>query len=79
MGKGIATQLQEAQSPIQDHLKEKHTKIHINQTNKNWPQRANINRIKEKATNNILCDPQKANSWTFNRNAAGQKEMAGYT
>ena len=35
MGKEIVTQVQEAQSPIQDKPKEKHTKTHINQTNKN--------------------------------------------
>ena len=35
MGKEIATQVQEVQSPIQDKPKEKHTKTHINQTIKN--------------------------------------------
>ena len=35
MGREIATQVQEAQSPIQDKPKEKHTKTHINQTIKN--------------------------------------------
>ena len=35
MGKEIATQIQEVQSPIQDKSKEKHTKTHINQTIKN--------------------------------------------
>ena len=33
MGKKIVTQVQEAQSPIQDKPKEKHCKTHINQTN----------------------------------------------
>ena len=32
--KEIASQVQEAQSPIQDKLKEKHAKTHTNQTNK---------------------------------------------
>ena len=32
MGKEIVNQVQEAQSPIQDKSKEKHTKTHINQT-----------------------------------------------
>ena len=32
--KEIVTQVQEAQSPIQDKPKEKHTKMHTNQTNK---------------------------------------------
>ena len=35
MGKEIATQVQEAQSPIQDKFKEKNTKTHTNQTIKN--------------------------------------------
>ena len=35
MGKEIATQLQEAQSPIQDKPKEKHAKTHSNQSGKN--------------------------------------------
>ena len=34
MKKEIVNQVQEVQSPIQDKLKEKHTKIHTNQTNK---------------------------------------------
>ena len=33
--KEIVTQVQEAQSPIQDKPKEKHAKTHTNQTNKN--------------------------------------------
>ena len=35
MGKEIATQVQEAQSPRQDKPKEKHSKTHSNQTDKN--------------------------------------------
>ena len=34
MGKEIVNQVPEAQSPIQDKPKEKHAKIHTNQTNK---------------------------------------------
>ena len=34
MGKEIATQVQETQSPKQDKPKAKHTKTHINQINK---------------------------------------------
>ena len=34
MEKKIVNQVQEAQSPIQDKLKEKHAKTHTNQTNK---------------------------------------------
>ena len=35
MGKETVTQVQKAQSPIQDKPKEEHTKTHINQTDKN--------------------------------------------
>ena len=35
MGKEIVNQVQEAQSPIQDKSKEKHSKTHTNQTIKN--------------------------------------------
>ena len=35
MGKEIATQVQEAQSPRQDKPKEKHAETHSNQTDKN--------------------------------------------
>ena len=35
MGKEIATQVQKALSPIQDKSKEKRSKTHNNQTNKN--------------------------------------------
>ena len=35
MGKEIVNQVQEAQSPIQDKSREKHTKAHINQSTKN--------------------------------------------
>ena len=39
MGKEIATQIQETQSPKQDKPKVKHPKTHINQTNKDQTQR----------------------------------------
>ena len=42
MGKEIITQVQETQSPKQDKPKVKHPKTHINQTNKDQPQRENI-------------------------------------
>ena len=35
MGKELVSQVQEAQSPIQDKLKEKHAKTYMNQTIKN--------------------------------------------
>ena len=42
MEKEIVNQVQKAQSPIQDKPKEKHTKTHTNQTNKDSTQRKNI-------------------------------------
>ena len=62
MGKEIATQVQETQSPKQDKPKVKHPKTHINQTNKDQTQRANIKSSKGKATNNTQGDPHKDNS-----------------
>ena len=62
MGKEIATQVQETQSPKQDKPKAKHPKTHINQTNEDQTQRANIKSSKGKATNNTQGDPQKDNS-----------------
>ena len=52
MGKEIATQIQETQSPKQDKPKAKHPKSHINQINEDQTQRANIKSSKGKATNN---------------------------
>jgi len=42
MGKEIDTQIQETQNPKQNKPKAKHSKTHINQTNKDQTQRANI-------------------------------------
>ena len=62
MGKEIATQVQETQSPKMDKLKVKHPKTHINQINEDQTQRANIKSIKGKETNNTQGDPHKDNS-----------------
>ena len=62
MGKEIATQVQETQSPKQDNHKVKHPKTHINQINEDQTQRANIKSIKRKATNNTQGDSHKDNS-----------------
>ena len=48
MEKEIVNQVQEPQSPIQDKPKEKHTKTHTNQTNKDQTQRKNIKSRREK-------------------------------
>ena len=48
MGKEIAIQVQETQSPKQDKPKAKHPKTHINQINKDQTQRTNIKSSKGK-------------------------------
>ena len=53
MGKEIATQIQETQSPKKDMPKDKDPKTHSNQTNEDQTRRANIKSGKGKATNNI--------------------------
>jgi len=45
------------ESPKEDKPKVKHSKMHINQTNKDQTQRANIKSSKGKATNNTQGDP----------------------
>ena len=62
MGKEIAIQVQETQSPKQDKPKAKHPKTHINQINEDQTQRANIKSSKGKATYNTQGDPHKDNS-----------------
>jgi len=60
MGKEIATQFQETQSPKQHMVK--HPKKHINQINEDQTQRTNITSSKGKTTNNTQGDPHKDNS-----------------
>ena len=62
MGKEIATQVQEGQSPIQDKPKEKHTETHSNEIGKNLRQRKIIEISKGKVTNNIQGNSHKVNS-----------------
>ena len=60
MGKEIATQVQETQRvPNRETPKAKHPKTHINQTNEDQTQRANIKCSKGKTTDNTQEDPQK--------------------
>ena len=54
----------------------KHLKAHINQINEDQTQRASTKSSKGKTTNNTQGDPQKDNSWSFNRNSSGQEGMA---
>ena len=60
MEKEIVSQVQEAQSPIQDKSKEKHAKTHTHQTDKT--QRKNIKSSKGEATSNIQGKPHMLNS-----------------
>ena len=78
-GKGNSqSSLRDTKSPIQDKPKEKQAKTHTNQTNKDQTQRKNIKSSKGKATSNIQGKPHTLSSWSFSRNSAGQKGMAGY-
>ena len=59
MGKEIAIQVQKAQRvPNTDKTKMKYSKTHINQTNEDQTQKANIKSSKKKATNNTKGVPQ---------------------
>ena len=49
MGKEIAIQVQEAQSPIQDKPKGEHTETHINQTDKNLKTKRKYEKQQEKS------------------------------
>ena len=62
MGKEIATQVRETQSPKQDKPKAKHLKTNIDQINEDQTQRTNIKSSKGKATNNTQGDSHKDNS-----------------
>ena len=62
MEKEIVNQFQEAQSPIQDKPKEKHTKTHTDQTNKDYSQRKNIKSSKGEATSNTQGKHHMLNS-----------------
>ena len=67
MGKEIATQVQETESPSpespkQDKPKAKHPKTHINQINKDQTQRTNIKSSKGETTNNTQRNSPKDNS-----------------
>ena len=52
-------------SPIEDKPKEKHTKTHTDQTNKDYTQRKNIKSSKGEATSNIKGEPHMLNILIF--------------
>ena len=61
MGKEIATQVQQTQSPKQDKPTVKQPKTHINQTNEDQTQRKNIKSSKGEATSNMQGKPHMLN------------------
>ena len=62
MEKEIVNQVQEAQSPIEHKLKEKQSKTHPNQTNKDKTQSKNIKSCKGKSTSNMQGKPHMLHS-----------------
>ena len=56
---------EEIVNPVQEALKEKYTKTHINQANRDWAQRKNIKSSTGKATSNIHGETHAINSWFF--------------
>ena len=67
-----------SESPIDDKHKDKHAETHTNQTKKYQTQGKNIKSSKGKATSNIQGKLHTINSWSFIRNSADQKGIAGY-
>ena len=69
------------ESPIQCKPKEKHDKKHTNQILNNLTQRKNIKSSKGKAAREkqqvTKGKSHTLNNWSFSRNSAGQKGMAG--
>ena len=56
-----------------------HHKTHINQINKDQPQRTNTKSSKGKTTNSTQGDSHKDKSLSINRNSSGQEGMEGHT
>ena len=74
MEKEIVNQVQEAQrAPYRINIA-RHILIKLTKTE----QRNNIKSSKGEATSNIQRKPHMLNNWSFSRNSAGQKGMAGY-
>ena len=72
--KEIVNQVQEAQrAPYRINIA-RHILIKLTKTE----QRNNIKSSKGEATSNIQRKPHMLNNWSFSRNSAGQKGMAGY-
>ena len=74
MEKEIVNQVQEAQRVPYRINMPRHILIKLTKTK----QRKNIKSSKGEATSNIQRKPHTFNSWSFSRNSAGQKGMAGY-
>ena len=78
MEKEIVSQVQEAQRVPYRINPRRNTPRHILIKLTNIKHRKNIKSSKEKATISVQESPHKVNSWSFCRNSAGQKEVAGY-
>ena len=80
MEKEIVNQFQEVQRVPYRINPRRNTPRHIliKQTNTKHTHRKNIKSTKGEATSNIQRKPHMLNSWSFSRNSAGQKGMAGY-
>ena len=80
MWKEIITQVQETQRVPNRINRRKNTPRHILiKLMKIKHKEQILKAAKEKTTNNTKGDSHKDNSWSFNRNSSGQKEMAGHT
>ena len=79
IGKEIVSQVQEAQRVPYRINPRRNTPRHILiKPSKNKYKEKNIKSRKGKATNNIQGNPHKVNSWSFSRNCASQKGVAGH-
>ena len=76
MEKEIVNQVQEAQSPKEDKPKEKHSKTHTNQTNKDYTQRKNILKAREKQQVTYKANTTHLTA-DVSGETAGPKGMAG--
>ena len=81
MEKEIVNQFQEVQRVPYRINPRRNTPRHIliKQTNTKHTHRKNIKSTKGEATSNIQRKPRMFKRWSFSRNSAGQKGMAGYT
>ena len=78
MEKEIVNQVQEAQRVPYRINQRRNTPRHIQIKLTKTKHKENIKSSKGEATGNIQGKPYMLNSWSFSRNSAAQKGMAGY-